>query len=151
MPVCALDQTDMSRKNHWLLKTEPSTYSYADLERDGKTNWNGVRNYQARNHLAQISQGDIALIYHSGDDKAVVGIAECTKAAYPDPDPKKPGEWVQIGLKPVQALKRIVSLKEIKSTASLKTLPLIKQSRLSVMPITAEHFQTILKQGGITK
>ena len=138
----------MSRKNYWLLKTEPSTYSYDKLEQDGKTNWNGVRNFQARNHLGQISQGDIALIYHSGDDKAVVGVAECSKAAYPDLDPKKPGAWVQIDLKPLQALKNRVTLAEIKSTASLKTLILIKQSRLSVMPISAEHYKIITQLGG---
>ena len=132
---------------YWLLKSEPSTYSFADLERDGKTNWNGVRNYQARNHLAQISQGDIALIYHSGDDKAVVGIAQCVRPGYPDPDPKKTGEWVQIDLKPVKALKVPVSLTTLKSTPSTKSLPLIKQSRLSVMPISSEHFEAILKLG----
>lgn len=134
--------------SYWLLKTEPSTYSFTDLARDGKTNWNGVRNFQARNHLAQIEKGDIALIYHSGDDKAVVGIAQVAKEGYPDPDPKKPGEWVQIDIKPLKPLKSPVLLSQIKTEKSLQTLPLIKQSRLSVMPITEQHYRTLLKLGG---
>ena len=134
-----------AKAKYWLLKSEPSTYSFDNLIQDGKTNWNGVRNFQARNHLAQISRGDIALIYHSGDDKAVVGIAKVIKEGYPDLDPKKPGAWVQIDLAPVKALPRPVTLAEIKSKPALKTVPLIKQSRLSCMPITAAHFDAILK------
>src|SRR5437588_13060520 len=103
-----------AKPSYWLLKSEPSTYSFDHLIRDGKTNWNGVRNFQARNHLARISKGDIALIYHSGDDKAVVGVARVVREGYPDPDPKKPGDWVQIDLEPVRPLTQPVTLAEIK-------------------------------------
>jgi predicted RNA-binding protein with PUA-like domain len=133
------------KRSYWLLKTEPSTYSFSKLLEDGKTNWNGVRNFQARNYLKEVSAGDIALIYHSGDEKAVVGIAQVTKGAYADPDPKKPGEWFQIDLKPLQAIKRPLSLKEMKSTPLLASLPLIKHTRLSVMPVTAAHYDVIMK------
>jgi len=136
--------------NHWLLKTEPSTYSFAQLLKDGMTNWNGVRNFQARNNLRQFAVGDICLIYHSGDDKAVVGIAKVSKAGYPDPDPKKKGDWVQVDLKPVQALSP-VALTTLKSTPALKELPLIRHTRLSVMPVTEDHYETILKIGGAKK
>jgi predicted RNA-binding protein with PUA-like domain len=137
-----------SGSKRWLFKTEPETYSFAQLLKDKKTHWDHVRNFQARNFLKQASIGDLALIYHSGDEKAVVGIAQVVREAYPDPDPEKPGDWVQIDLKAVEPLARPISLKEIKSTASLATLPLIKQSRLSCMPVTAAHFDTILKLAG---
>lgn len=135
--------------SHWLLKSEPNTYSFSDLEKDKSTHWDGVRNYQARNHLRNARKGDLALIYHSGDERAVVGIAEVTREAYPDPDPKKAGDWVQIDLKPITKLKEPVSLKQIKSAPVLKDLPLLKQSRLSVMPITSRHYKAILKIGGV--
>jgi predicted RNA-binding protein with PUA-like domain len=131
----------------WLLKTEPETYSFAQLIKDKKTNWNGVRNFQARNFLRAIATGDRALIYHSGDDKAVVGIAEVVRAAYKDPDPEG-GDWVQVDLKPLQAFKTPVPLAQIKSTSALADMPLIRQSRLSVMPITAAHYKTLTKLGG---
>jgi predicted RNA-binding protein with PUA-like domain len=134
-----------SKPQHWLLKSEPETYSFAQLLKDKKTNWDHVRNFQARNFLRQAAKGDLALIYHSGDDKAVVGIAEVVREAYPDPDPEKAGDWVQIDIKAVEPLARPIPLKEIKTTPSLATLPLIKQSRLSCMPITAAHFDAILK------
>jgi len=135
------------RTSYWLLKSEPEKYSFAQLQKDGSTNWNGVRNFQARNYIRTMKKGDTALIYHSGDERAVVGIAEITRDAYPDLDPKKPGEWVQVDLAPVQPLKRAIPLSEIKGTLKLTTLPLIKQSRLSVMPITPEHFKEIIKLG----
>ena len=132
--------------NFWLFKSEPNTYSFEQLLKDNKTNWNDVRNYQARNYLRQVAKGDLALIYHSGDDKAVVGIAECIKTAYPDID-SDGGDWVQIDLKPVEALKTPVTLATIKSTVALKDIPLIKQSRLSCMPVTKAHFDIIKKLG----
>ncbi|MDR3606322.1 MAG: EVE domain-containing protein [Oligoflexia bacterium] len=133
--------------NYWLFKTEPSTYSFAQLVRDGKTNWNGVRNFQARNFLKQVAVGDQALIYHSGDDKGVVGIARVARAGYPDPDSKKPGDWVQIDLAFEASFKRPVALKEIKATPALADLPLIKQSRLSCMPVTLSDFKLLVKLG----
>lgn len=136
-------------QSYWLLKTEPQTYSFSQLIQDKKTFWNGVRNFQARNFINQMNVGDLALIYHSGDERAVVGIAKITRAAYPDPDPKKPGDWVQVDLAPVQALKRAVELSEIKKTSSLSDLLLIKQSRLSVMPISQTHYQTLVSLGDV--
>lgn len=130
--------------NYWLFKTEPETYSFEQLLRDKKTNWDHVRNYQARNFLRQVARGDRAMIYHSGDVKAVVGVAECVREAYPDVDPDG-GDWVQIDLKPVKAASKPVTLAQIKASAALKDIPLIRQSRLSCMPITADHFQTLLK------
>jgi predicted RNA-binding protein with PUA-like domain len=132
---------------YWLFKTEPETYSFAQLLKDGKTNWNGVRNFQARNFLMKAEKGDQALIYHSGDDKCVVGIAKVIKSAYPDPDPEKSGDWVQIDLAPVEPFHRSIPLKEIKATPALADLLLIKQSRLSCMPVTAKQFETLVKLG----
>jgi predicted RNA-binding protein with PUA-like domain len=137
--------------SYWLLKTEPGTYSFQQLLKDRKTNWNDVRNFQARNSLRQMAKGDVALIYHSGDDKAVVGWAEVVREAYADPDPEDPkGDWVQVDLKPGKALPRAISLAEIKKTAALADLPLIRQSRLSVMPVTPTHYRTILKLSEVT-
>jgi predicted RNA-binding protein with PUA-like domain len=132
---------------HWLFKTEPETYSFAQLLKDGKTNWNGVRNFQARNFLMKAEKGDLALIYHSGDDKCVVGIAKVIKTAYPDPDPEKSGDWVQIDLAPVEKLNRSVTLKEIKATPALADILLIRQSRLSCMPVSQKHFETLVRMG----
>ena len=136
-------------KSYWLLKTEPETYHFSQLIEDGKTNWNGVRNFQARNFLRQAQVGDRALIYHSGKDKAVIGVAEVARAAYPDVDPKKPGDWVQIDLVPLQAFERAIPLSELKANPKLKDLILIKQSRLSVMPVLAADYQLLCKLGGI--
>lgn len=130
---------------YFLLKSEPSTYSFSDLERDGKTHWNGVRNPQARNFLREAKRGDLAFIYHSGDDKAVIGVAEITSDPYPDPDPKKPGEWVQFEVKPKARLKRPIPLSEIRGVKELAGLPLLKQSRLSSMKVTKAEFETIRK------
>jgi predicted RNA-binding protein with PUA-like domain len=131
--------------NYWLLKTEPTTYSFSQLVKDRKTNWNGVRNFQARNFMREITTGDLALVYHSGDERQVVGIAKVVAEAYPDPDPRKKGDWVQIDLAPERSFSRPVTLSQLKATAALKELLLIKQSRLSVMPVSAAHFETIVK------
>ena len=141
----------MSTPSYWLFKTEPETYRFTKLLQDKTTNWDQVRNYQARNFLREVKRGDLALIYHSGADKAVVGIAKVTREAYPDPDPEKAGEWVQIDLCAVEPLQVPITLKVIKSTPQLSTLLLIKQSQLSCMPITAAHFQTFLKLGKSSK
>ncbi len=138
----------MTAPTHWLLKTEPSNYSLADLRKDERTNWDGIRNYQARNFLRLIKKDDLALIYHSGDERSVVGIARVIKEAYPDPDSRKKGDWVQVDLEFVKALDSPVPLAEIKTRTALQSLLLLKQSRLSVVPITAAHYQTILKMGG---
>lgn len=135
---------------YWLLKTEPETFSFDQLLKLKKTNWNDVRNFQARNYLKQMAVGDLALIYHSGDSKAVVGVAEVVRTAYKDPDPEDTkNEWVQVDVAAVEALNQPVTLATIKATVSLKDVPLIRQSRLSCMPITAAHFKTLRKLGGL--
>lgn len=133
-------------KSYWIFKSEPETYSFSQLVKDRKINWNGVRNFQARNFLKQAKVGDLAFIYHSGDDKAVVGIAEVVKEAYPDPDPESDG-WVQIDIRAVEALKSPVGLKDLKADAVLKNILLVRQSRLSCSPLTAEEFKRIEKLG----
>lgn len=138
----------MSSRRHWLMKTEPSTYSWDDLVGDGSTHWNGVRNFQARNHMRSMKRGDLVLLYHSVDQKAVVGIAEVVAEAYPDTSDEGAGDWSMVDIKPVRALKRSVTLAMIKAEASLAGMALIKQSRLSVSPCTAEEYKTLVKLGG---
>ena len=136
----------LKKRQTWLLKTEPSTYSFQNLLKDKQTNWNGVRNYQARNNLKKMTIGDLALIYHSGDEKAVVGISKVISEPYPDPDAQG-GDWVQVDLIVFKAFEKPVTLSEIKATQSLKELALIKQSRLSVMPVVEAHAEILLKMG----
>ena len=133
---------------HWLFKTEPSTYSYARLERERKTNWNGIRNFQARNFLREISKGDLALIYHSGDDKMVVGVAKIISEPYAEVDKNAPGDWVQVDVSPVETLPMPVPLADIKKTPAFAELLLVRHSRLSVMPVPALLFQKLRKMGG---
>jgi predicted RNA-binding protein with PUA-like domain len=133
-------------KNYWLVKQEPTAYSWADFRKEGGTSWTGVRNYTARNNLRKLQPGDEVLFYHSGEDKAVVGIAKVKRAAYPDPTATE-GDWSAVDLVPIRALARPVTLAEIKKTRSLQKLPLIRQSRLSLMPVPAPDFRTIVKMG----
>ncbi len=128
--------------NYWLVKQEPEAYSFDDLIRDGKTDWTGVRNFQARNNLQAMRAGDKVLFYHSVSEKAIVGIAEVSREVFPDPTDEK---WIAVEIKPVEKLARGVSLTEIKSEKSLENIALIKQSRLSVMPLTPNEFETIMK------
>lgn len=137
----------MAPITYWLLKTEPETYSFERLLSEKRTNWDHVRNYQARNYLRKMAKGDVALIYHSGDVKAVVGVAKIVREAYVDPD-LEGGDWSQVDVQAVHALAHAVTLTQIKATKTLGDLPLIKQSRLSVMPITEAHFKTLLKLAG---
>lgn len=130
---------------YWLLKSEPETYSFERLLKEKKTNWDGVRNFQARNFLKLVKKGDQALIYHSGDERAVVGIAKCVREGYADIEAEDGKEWVQIDIAPVAALKSSVPLSTIKATPALKDILLIRQSRLSVMPISKIHFNTLIK------
>ncbi len=130
---------------YWLFKSEPGTYSFDRLLKEKKTNWNDVRNFQARNYLKEVKKGDQAVIYHSGDDKAVVGVAECVREGYPDIEEEDGKEWVQIDIKPVASLTSAVPLSLIKATPDLKDMPLIRHTRLSVMPITKTHFDTLIK------
>ena len=133
-------------KGHWLVKQEPTAYSWADLVRDGRTSWDGVRNYQARNNLKAMKQGDRVLFYHSAEGQAVVGIAGVAREAYPDPTTTDE-RWVVVDLVPVKALRKPVTLETVKATASLKDIPLVRQSRLSVMPLAAAAFEAIVKLG----
>jgi predicted RNA-binding protein with PUA-like domain len=130
-------------KNFWLVKQEPSAYSWSDFVAERRTAWTGVRNYTARNNLRKMQPGDEVLFYHSGDDKAVVGIAKVARAAYPDPTAKE-GDWSAVDLEPVKALVGPVTLREIKSNSRLKQIPLVRQSRLSVMPLTSAEFREII-------
>lgn len=130
-------------KNFWLVKQEPSAYSWSDFVAERRTVWTGVRNYTARNNLRKMRPGDEVLFYHSGDDKAVVGIAKVARAAYPDPTAKE-GDWSAVDLTPVKPLVRSVALREIKSNSRLKQIPLVRQSRLSVLPLTAAEFREII-------
>jgi predicted RNA-binding protein with PUA-like domain len=133
-------------KNYWLVKQEPGSYSWSDFVAEGQTAWTGVRNYTARNNLRKMQKGDEVLFYHSGEDKAVVGVARATRPAYPDPTAKE-GDWSAVDLAPIKPLRRPVTLRQIKSDPRLKQTPLIRQSRLSVMPLTAAEFRTIVKIG----
>jgi predicted RNA-binding protein with PUA-like domain len=133
-------------KSFWLVKQEPSSYSWSDFVADGGTSWTGVRNYAARNNLRRMAKGDEVLFYHSGEEKAVVGLAKVTRTAYPDPtEPKE--DWSTVDLAPARRLNRPVTLHEIKRERSLKNIALVRQSRLSVMPLGAEEFRTIVKMG----
>lgn len=135
-----------STGSYWMVKQEPETYSWDDFAKDGETDWTGVRNYQARNNLRAMSAGDRVLFYHSGKDKAVVGIAEVSKAAYVDPTADDE-QWVAVDLKPVKRLKNPVPLAAIRYDKRLSELPLIRQSQLSVMPLTKDEFETIVSTG----
>src|SRR5688572_24785736 len=133
--------------NHWLVKSEPETYSWADLVRDKRTDWTGVRNYAARLHLKAMQPGDEVFVYHSGDDKSVVGIAKVTKAAFPDRTADEEG-WVAVELAAVSPFKQPVSLAQIKADAVLKGMTFVRQSRLSISPVTTTEFSRLKKMGG---
>ena len=131
---------------YWLVKSEPESYAWADLVRDGRTEWTGVRNYTARNHLAAMRRGDRVLFYESMTTKAVVGLAEITKPAFPDATADDPA-WVAVELKAVKPFPRPVTLAEIKTIPALAKTALLKQSRLSVQPLTAAEFACVVKLG----
>ena len=134
-------------RSYWLVKSEPSAYSGADFLEEGECYWDGVRNYQARNNMRAMQKGDHVLYYHSVKAKSVVGIAEVTREHYPDPTTDD-DRWSVVDLKPIWELKQPVTLAQIKEEPSLADVPLIRQSRLSVMPLEAEAFKTIVKLGG---
>lgn len=128
---------------HWLLKSEPFKYSWEQLNKDKKTFWDGVRNYQARNNMQSMHKGDKAFFYHSNEGKEIVGIVEIVKTAYQDPTTDDP-RWVVVDIKPVQKLKRTVSLAELKNTPGLENLDLVRQGRLSVCAVSDEEWKIIL-------
>ena len=134
------------KKSFWIIKQEPSQYNWKQFEKDRETYWDGVRNYQARNNLKKMKKGDNLLFYHSVIGKEIVGIAEVTREAYPDPTTDDE-RWVVVDLKPIKPFKVPVTLEEIKAHKELSEIALIKQARLSVMPITKKEFQVLLKLG----
>ena len=127
--------------NYWLLKTEPETFSWSDLVRDKKAVWDGVRNFQARKNLKDMKKGDKVYFYHSVVGKEIVGIAEVTKEAFPDPTDTA---WHAVELKPVKALKKTVTLEAIKANKALANIYLVRQPRFSVMPLTKDEYEEIL-------
>ncbi len=137
--------TRMAR-SYWLVKQEPEAYSWDDFVKEGETYWDGVRNYQARNNLRAMKKGDMVFFYHSVSGKEVVGVARVTKDHYPDPTAKE-GDWSVVDLAPAKQMKKAVTLAQIKDQKSLENIALIKQSRLSVMPITESEFRCILNLG----
>ena len=132
--------------NHWLVKSEPFKYSWEKFNQDGRTFWDGVRNYQARNNLKAMQEGDLVLFYHSNEGKNVVGIAKVVREFYQDPTTDD-ANWVVVDLSPVESLKNPVSLEQIKAEPSLVDISLVRQGRLSVMPLKAAEFDKILEMG----
>lgn len=139
--------TSISPMQFWLVKQEPEAFSWADLVKERKTQWSGVRNFQARNNLRAMKKGDLVLFYHSVSEKQVVGLARVIKEAYPDPTAKE-GDWSCVDLEPAKPLVTPVTLEAIKSDSQLKDIPLLRQSRLSVMSLSASQFKRILKLSG---
>ena len=136
----------MEKTQYWLVKSEPFKYSWDKFNEDGRTFWDGVRNYQARNNLRDMKEGDLVLFYHSNEGKNVVGVAKVVKESYQDPTTLDPN-WVVVDLAPVEALKNPVTLEQIKAEESLKDISLVRQGRLSVMPLKATEFDKILEMG----
>lgn len=132
--------------NYFLVKSEPFKYSWEQFNKDGRTFWDGVRNYQARNNIKLMKEGDLVLFYHSNEGKHVVGIAKVVREFYQDPTTDD-ANWVVVDLSPVEKLKNPVTLEQIKAEESLKDISLVKQGRLSVMQLKAEEFDKILEMG----
>ena len=133
---------------YWLLKSEPAKYSWEQMVKDGRTHWDGVRNFQAANNLKAMRQGDRAFFYHSNEGKEIVGIAEVIKEAYPDPTDKT-GKFVCVDIKADKPLKMPVTMAAIKADKKLASMALVKYSRLSVQPVTAEEWKMVCKMGGL--
>ena len=129
---------------YWLLRSEPDAYSWDDLVRDGGTEWNGVRNYTARNFLKEMQPGDQAIFYHSNTEKAAVGVMEITRAWQPDGDD---GKWASVAVKPIEKLAKAVPLADIKAEPRLAQVEVLRQSRLSVLPVRPDEFDAVLALG----
>jgi predicted RNA-binding protein with PUA-like domain len=132
--------------NYWLVKSEPFKYSWEQFNKDGRTFWDGVRNYQARNNLREMKEGDLVLFYHSNEGKSVVGIAKVVRESYQDPTTEDQN-WVVVDLVPVETLKNPVTLEQIKADLRLQNIGLVKQGRLSVMGMKVEEFDRIVELG----
>ena len=133
-------------RSSWVVKSEPRTYAWEDLVRDGETRWDGIRNFEARNHLRAMKRGDLALFYHSGPTQEVVGVARITRAAYPDPTAAE-GDWSAVDLAPQSALEAPVALATLRAVPDLARLALLTRPRLSVTPIGARELRRILALG----
>ncbi len=134
----------MAKPSYWVLKSEPSAYSYQQLEKDKKTAWTGIRNFEARNNLRSMKPGDLAFFYHSSEGREIVGVARIVSAA--GPDPTAPGQdWAAVEVEPVTALQKPISLETLKVTTGLKDFPLVRRGRLSVAPVSPEQFEQVLK------
>jgi predicted RNA-binding protein with PUA-like domain len=150
IPSLASATFDPMSKSHWLVKQEPEAYPWDQFVADGGTAWTGVRNYQARINLRAMKTGDRVLFYHSGGERAVIGTCEVAKEAYPDPT-SEDGDWVCVNLIPVKKLLTPVALACVKAEPSLANIALVRQSRLSVMPLGAEDFKKLVAMGGRKK
>jgi predicted RNA-binding protein with PUA-like domain len=133
---------------HWLVKSEPSKYSWEQFEKDKQTLWDGVRNYAARNHLKAMKKGDEVLFYHSNEGLAIVGIAKVSKEAYQDPTTDEDA-WVVVDLKPYKKIKKPVTLEQVKNDKRLKEMALVRLGRLSVQPVTEDEWKIIMELGGM--
>jgi predicted RNA-binding protein with PUA-like domain len=131
-------------RQHWLIKSEPSTYSFDQLVADGRTVWDGVRNFEARNNLRAMNEGDLCLFYHSNEGKAVVGIAKVVRAAYPDP---RDAEWSAVDVAPVRAIASPVTLAAMREDPVLEKMAMVRRPRISVTPVTAEEFKAVVAAG----
>lgn len=135
---------------YWLVKSEPESYSWSDLVKDGKTSWTGVRNFAARNNLRAMKKGDVVAFYHSVSDKQIVGIAKVVGESYSDKTAKKDeGDWLAVDLAPDKPLKAPISLEQVKGDSVLKGMALVRISRLSVTPVTEAEYRRILELGGL--
>jgi predicted RNA-binding protein with PUA-like domain len=128
-------------RQHWLIKSEPSTYSFDRLVAEGRTVWDGVRNFEARNNLRSMKKGDLCFFYHSNEGKAVVGIARVSREAYPDP---RDADWTAVDVEPVRALARPVTLEEMRNDRVLAGMAMVRRPRISVTPVTPEEYETVL-------
>jgi len=133
------------KKQHFLIKSEPYKYSFSDLVRDGKTTWDGVRNFEARNNIRSMKKGDVCLFYHSNEGKAVVGVARVLREAYPDLTTKD--DWSAVDIEPVKPLARPVSLDEMRAHRVLRGMMIFRRQRLSVVPVTKGEFDAVIKLG----
>lgn len=131
---------------YWLMKSEPFKYAWDELVNDGRTHWDGVRNYEARNHMQAMKKGDLVLYYHSNEGKEIVGIAKIVKESYPDPTTDDE-RWVVVDVAPVVALKQPVTLADVKAEPRLAEMQLVTRGRLSVTPVTPAEFKRVLKMG----
>jgi predicted RNA-binding protein with PUA-like domain len=147
-PWPEVSQCDPMEHRYWLVKQEPEAYSWQTFLKEGKTSWTGVRNYQARNHLRSMQEGDRVLYYHSVTGKEIVGWARVIRSFYPDPTADG-GDWSCVDLEPGRSFVQPVTLDQLKADPVTRDMPLIRQSRLSVMPLTTEQFRHIMTLGGI--